>query len=85
MMLTLAAGEMVSHGVMLEGLRDYTSGADGLVVNFQGAMFGLQAADFANAPRFWPIAWSAAWIVGLAAFADAALAFRRDPARRTRE
>jgi branched-chain amino acid transport system permease protein len=51
MMLTLAAGEMVSHGVMLEGLRDYTSGADGLVVNFPGAIFAMQAADFANAAR----------------------------------
>ena len=69
MMLTLAAGEMVSHGVMLEGLRDYTSGADGLIVNFNGALFGLNSADYANASRFWPIAWSAAWIVGLAAFA----------------
>ena len=26
MMLTLAAGEMISHSVMLEGLRDYTGG-----------------------------------------------------------
>jgi branched-chain amino acid transport system permease protein len=69
MMLTLAAGEMVSHSVMLEGLRDYTSGADGLVVNFQGTIFGLQAADFANAARFWPIAWSAAWSLGLVVFA----------------
>jgi branched-chain amino acid transport system permease protein len=69
MMLTLAAGEMVSHGVMLEGLRDYTSGADGLVVKFEGAIFGLQAGDFANAPRFWPIAWSAAWILGLVVYA----------------
>jgi branched-chain amino acid transport system permease protein len=68
MMLTLAAGEMVSHSVMLEGLRDYTSGADGLVVNFQGPIFGMQAADFANPTSFWPVAWSAAWIVGLAAF-----------------
>jgi branched-chain amino acid transport system permease protein len=40
MMLTLAAGEMISHAVLLEGLRDYTSGADGLVVNFSGALFG---------------------------------------------
>jgi branched-chain amino acid transport system permease protein len=69
MMLTLAAGEMVSHGVMLEGLRDYTSGADGLVVKFEGAIFGLQAADFASASLFWPIAWSAAWVLGLAVFA----------------
>ena len=69
MMLTLAAGEMISHSVMLEGLRDYTSGADGLVVNFRGAVFGMTSADFANATQFWPIAWSAAWIVGLAAFA----------------
>ncbi len=68
MMLTLAAGEMVSHGVMLEGLRDYTSGADGLVINFSGSIFGLQAADFANAATFWPIAWSAAWLLGLAVF-----------------
>ena len=69
MMLTLAAGEMISHSVMLEGLRDYTSGADGLVVSFNGALFGMTSADFANATRFWPIAWSAAWALGLAAFA----------------
>ena len=69
MMLTLAAGEMINHGVMLEGLRDYTSGADGLVVNFKGAIFGLGAADFANPVRFWPICWAAVWFVGLAAFA----------------
>ncbi|MDE3175812.1 MAG: branched-chain amino acid ABC transporter permease [Pseudomonadota bacterium] len=69
MMLTLAAGEMISHSVMLEGLRDYTSGADGLVVGFKGAVLGMSAADFANATQFWPIAWSAAWLLGLAAFA----------------
>ncbi len=69
MMLTLAAGEMISHGVMLEGLRDYTSGADGLVVNFKGTILGFGAADFANAPSFWPIVWTAAWAAGLAAFA----------------
>jgi branched-chain amino acid transport system permease protein len=65
MMLTLAAGEMVNHSVLLEGLRDYTGGADGLVVNFKGAIFGMQPADFANATRFWIIAWSAAWLAGL--------------------
>jgi branched-chain amino acid transport system permease protein len=69
MMLTLAAGEMISHGVMLEGLRDYTSGADGLVVNFKGVVLGMTSADFANATPFWPIAWSAAWALGLTAFA----------------
>jgi len=68
MMLTLAAGEMIGHSVMLEGLRDYTSGADGLVVTFKGAVFGLTSADFANATQFWPIAWSAAWLLGLSAF-----------------
>ena len=69
MMLTLAAGEMISHSVMLEGLRDYTSGADGLVVNIKGAILGMTAADLANATQFWPIAWSAAWLLGLAAYA----------------
>jgi len=65
MMLTLAAGEMISHSVMLEGLRDYTGGADGLVVGFKGSILGMQAADFANPVRFWPLAWTAAWIAGL--------------------
>jgi branched-chain amino acid transport system permease protein len=69
MMLTLAAGEMISHGVMLEGLRDYTSGADGLVVNFKGAILGLGAADFANPVHFWPVCWAVVWLVGLAVFA----------------
>ena len=66
MMLTLAAGEMISHAVLLEGLRDYTSGADGIVVNFSGSLFGLGAADFADAARFWPIIWTAAWAAGAA-------------------
>jgi branched-chain amino acid transport system permease protein len=65
MMLTLAAGEMISHGVMLEGLRDTTGGADGLVVAFKGSILGMQAADFASATRFWPVAWTAAWIAGV--------------------
>jgi branched-chain amino acid transport system permease protein len=69
MMLTLAAGEMISHGVMLEGLRDYTGGADGLVVNFKGAIFGMEAADFANPARFWLVAWVAAWAAGLVLWA----------------
>lgn len=64
MMLTLAAAEMISHAVMLEGLRDYTSGADGLVVSFRGALFGLAAGDFADPARFWPIAWTFAWATG---------------------
>ena len=69
MMLTLAAGEMISHGVLLEGLRDYTGGADGLVVNFKGSIFGMEAADFANPARFWLVAWVAAWLAGLALWA----------------
>jgi branched-chain amino acid transport system permease protein len=69
MMLTLAAGEMISHGVLLEGLRDYTGGADGLVVNFKGSLFGMEAADFASPARFWLVAWVAAWLAGLALWA----------------
>jgi branched-chain amino acid transport system permease protein len=69
MMLTLAAGEMISHGVLLEGLRDYTGGADGLVVNFKGSIFGMEAADFANPARFWLVAWVVAWLAGLALWA----------------
>ena len=60
---------MISHAVLLEGLRDYTSGADGLVVNFSGTLFGLEAADFANSAGFWPIVWTAAWVAGLAVWA----------------
>lgn len=66
MMLTLAAGEMISHAVMLEGLRDYTGGADGLVVKFKGSIFGMEAADFASPARFWLCVWAAAWLTGLA-------------------
>ena len=64
MMLTLAAGEMISHAVLLEGLRDYTAGADGLVVNFGERCSASTPADFANAARFWPIIWTAAWVAG---------------------
>jgi branched-chain amino acid transport system permease protein len=66
MMLTLAASEMISHAVLLEGLRDYTSGADGLVVDFRGTLLGLEAGEFADPVRFWPIAWTFAWGIGLA-------------------
>ena len=69
MMLTLAAGEMISHSVLLEGLRDYTGGADGLVVNFKGLILGMEAADFASPARFWLVAWIAAWFAGLALWA----------------
>ena len=66
MMLTLAAGEMISHAVLLDGLRDYTSGADGLVVGFRGTFFGLEADNFADPIRFWPIIWTSAWGIALA-------------------
>jgi branched-chain amino acid transport system permease protein len=65
MMLTLAAGEMISHGVLLDGLHDYTGGADGLVVNFKGSILGMEAGDFVNPARFWLLAWVAAWLSGL--------------------
>lgn len=68
MMLTLAAGEMISHSVMLEALRDFTSGADGLTVRFRGLLFGLSSADLQSPTTFWPIAWGAAWAVGLTLF-----------------
>jgi branched-chain amino acid transport system permease protein len=69
MMLTLAVGEMVSHGVMLEALRDYTGGADGLVVKFKGSILGMEAADFADPSRFWLVTWVTAWLAGLALWA----------------
>jgi branched-chain amino acid transport system permease protein len=56
---------MISHAVMLEGLRDYTSGADGLVVTFRGTLFGLEAGDYADPARFWPIVWCVAWALGV--------------------
>jgi branched-chain amino acid transport system permease protein len=69
MMLTLAAGEMISHAVLLDALRDYTGGADGLVVRFKGTIFGLESTDFAEPSRFWPMVWIAAWLAGLALWA----------------
>jgi branched-chain amino acid transport system permease protein len=69
MMLTLAAGEMISHAVLLDALRDYTGGADGLVVRFKGSIFGLESADFAEPGRFWLVVWVAAWLSGLALWA----------------
>ena len=69
MMLTLAAGEMVSHGVMLEGLRDYTSKPTGWSSIFKAICSASPPPITLTLRSFWPIAWSAAWIVGLAAFA----------------
>jgi branched-chain amino acid transport system permease protein len=69
MMLTLAAGEMISHGVLLEALREYTGGADGLVVRFKGSIFGLETTNFSEPSRFWLVMWVAAWLSGLALWA----------------
>ena len=66
MMLTLAAGEMISHAVLLEGLRDYTGGADGLVVRMKGSILGIDVAEFADPARFWSLAWIVTVLVGLA-------------------
>lgn len=66
MMLTLAAGEMISHAVLLEGLREYTGGADGLVVQMRGSLLGVDVANFADSVRFWSVAWVVAVLVGLA-------------------
>lgn len=66
MMLTLAAGEMISHAVLLEGLRDYTGGADGLVVRINGSVLGIDAAYFADPAKFWSLAWIVTVLVGLA-------------------
>jgi branched-chain amino acid transport system permease protein len=66
MMLTLAAGEMISHAVLLEGLRDYTGGADGLVVRLKGSILGMDVADLADPARFWSLAWIVAVLAGLA-------------------
>jgi branched-chain amino acid transport system permease protein len=71
MMLTLAAGEMVSHAVLLEGLRDYTGGADGLVVRVNGSILGIDAARFADPAQLWSFAWIVAVLVGLALWAIA--------------
>ncbi len=66
MMLTLAAGEMISHAVLLEGLRDYTGGADGLVVRINGSVLGIEAARFADPAQFWSLAWIVTVLTGLA-------------------
>lgn len=66
MMLTLAAGEMISHAVLLEGLRDYTGGADGLVVRMKGSILGVDVAEFADPARFWSLALIVTVLVGLA-------------------
>ena len=69
MMLTLAAGEMISHAVLLEGLRDYTGGADGLVVRVSGSVLGIDAVRFADPAQFWSLAWIVTVLVGLAFWA----------------
>jgi branched-chain amino acid transport system permease protein len=66
MMLTLAAGEMISHAVLLEGLRDYTGGADGLVVRMKGSILGIDVVDFADPAHFWSLAWIVTVLVGFA-------------------
>ena len=64
--LTLATGELLRHMTTIALLRDITGGADGLVVSFEGTLFGLGAADFADPHLFWIVVWCTAWLFALA-------------------
>jgi branched-chain amino acid transport system permease protein len=57
---------MISHAVLLEGLRDYTGGADGLVVRMKGSILGIDVVDFAVPAHFWSLAWIVTVLVGFA-------------------
>lgn len=65
MMLTLATGELLRHMTTIALLRNVTGGADGLVVSFEGTLFGFSAADFADPQLFWIVVWCTAWLSAL--------------------
>ena len=58
---TLAVGEMLRHMTTIALFRSLTGGADGIIVAFDGTMFGLNAADFADPATFWIIVWCTVW------------------------
>jgi branched-chain amino acid transport system permease protein len=65
MMLTLAIGEMLRHLTSLAAFRPYTGGADGIIVMFEGNLFGLSAMDFAEPKVYWIVVWCAVWAAGI--------------------
>lgn len=65
MMLTLAIGEMLRHLTTLAAFRAYTGGADGIVVMFEGNLFGLSAMELADPKIYWILVWCAIWAAGI--------------------
>ena len=70
-MLTLALSQLLRSVVMITEFRPLTGGDDGLPLNFEGTLFGLDQARMSTPQGFWPVAWLAfsaalalVWAVG---------------------
>lgn len=56
-MLTLALAQMLKVAALLQVMRPFTGGDDGLTMTFKGTLFGLTQAELGRPALFWPVAW----------------------------
>ena len=56
-MLTLALAQLLKSVVLLQPLRNIAGGDDGLLMNFNGGLFGLTQEQFASPSAMWRVAW----------------------------
>jgi branched-chain amino acid transport system permease protein len=66
LMVTLALTQMCFQIIQLQALRPYLGGDDGVLVEFDGTLFGLPQSDFLTSATFWPFLWVVTAVVVLA-------------------
>lgn len=65
LMVTLALTQMCAELVQLQALRPYLGGDNGVIVSFEGTLFGLAQGDLGPA-GIWPLVWCAVALAVLA-------------------
>jgi branched-chain amino acid transport system permease protein len=68
-MLTLALAQMLKSLTMLQVMRPWTGGDDGLAMTFKGTFLSLTQQQLAKPSSFWPLAWLALCAMLLIAWA----------------
>ena len=56
-MLTLALAQMLKSISVMQVMRPWTGGDDGLAMTFNGSFLGLTQTQLAKASQFWPLVW----------------------------
>jgi branched-chain amino acid transport system permease protein len=68
LMVTLALTQMCLQIVQLRDLRPFLGGDDGVLVEFDGTLFGLPQSDLLTSSTFWPLLWVALGVTVLAVY-----------------